>query len=359
MKIITNTLTQDENKRSVQIEASCCDLKTETVDSAKKYSTLPAKESDRQTGHSSIIKIQVENCSQCVDSVKSSFFTTSGKRFEDGKSKDLHCKANLPRVNYNSIESMAETDCTKSSKSRCGSKASIVHCITKSKKCSNASSIDGMKTADSMRKYLWGGNKSSKSQAVKTLEKSKVQEGKNSMVKPLKYKKASSPVKKVSRSSLTIDAAKVTINLSKYSPCASRLAASSKILSNNSSTSLENSPRTVSSRSPLPVDVQIEETQKPPEKVTIQASLSLNIQQIQKSNSTPRSRSVGDSCVTSPTSEATTLSYSPTGTEILSLEEVGPQISVTDTSGNYMDVKDKLGCEFPDKAQKATLETKC
>lgn len=183
---------------------------------------------------------------------------------------------------------------------------------------------------------------------------------KSKTVKPFKVKKTScSPDKKFSRSSLTIESDKITINLSKYSPCASRLAASSKILSTESVSNSESPLHVVHSRSPSHVDVQ-QANSLPLDKMSIQASLSLNIHQFEKTRSTSRSRSVGDSCVTSPTSEGTTLSYSPTVTEILSLEEVIPQILVTEDSPSYHpDVKRKSENNLSEMAGNATLETKC
>lgn len=169
-----------------------------------------------------------------------------------------------------------------------------------------------------------------------------------------KQKPSCSPFKKLSKSSLTIEPDKITVNLSKYSPCASRLAASSKIISSkNSPTSPESPLRSVaggdskrelklSSSSSLSVggfsNMRNDDCLSRFENSnTIQASLSLNIKQFQQQQqqenkyssnvsccpTTPRSKSVGDSCVTSPISEGTTISCSPTGTEILSLEDVG------------------------------------
>ncbi|XP_066590088.1 serine-rich adhesin for platelets-like, partial [Prorops nasuta] len=165
---------------------------------------------------------------------------------------------------------------------------------------------------------------------------------------------------KLGRSSLTIEPDKITINLSKYSPCASRLAASSKILSTDAITSPESPIHVSRSRSPSNIGVQTDDNSlKPPDRPAIQASLSLNIQQCQKSRSTSRSKSVGNSCVTSPTSDGTTLSYSPTGTEVLSLEEVGSQTSSTEGSGSSSDIKGRLQVEYSNKIRRATLETKC
>ena len=209
------------------------------------------------------------------------------------------------------------------------------------------------------KKYLWF-SKNSKNHLAKGLcQISKVTQDKSKTVKSFKVKKTPcSPHKKLNRSSLTIESDKITINLSKYSPCASRLAASSKILSNESVSNSESPLHVAHSRSPSHIDVQ-QANSLPLDKTSIQASLSLNIHQFEKPRSTSRSRSVGDSCVTSPTSEGTTLSYSPTVTEILSLEEVIPQILVTVDSPSYPDVKRKSDNNISEKARKATLETKC
>ena len=209
------------------------------------------------------------------------------------------------------------------------------------------------------KKYLWF-SKNSRNHLAKGLRQiTKVAQDKSKAVKPFKLKKPScSPNKKPNRSSLTIEPDKITLNFSKYSPCASRLAASSKILSNESASNSESPLHIVHSQSPSRIDIQPANS-LPLDKMSIEASLSLNIHQFQKTRSNSRSRSFGDSCVTSPTSEGTTLSYSPTVTEILSLEEVIPQILVTDDSPSYLDVKRKSDNNLPEKACKATLETKC
>ncbi|XP_033213875.1 uncharacterized protein LOC117170938 [Belonocnema kinseyi] len=216
------------------------------------------------------------------------------------------------------------------------------------------------------KKYLWF-SKNSKNHLTKGLcQITKVAQDKSKTVRSLKVKKTTtscSPHKKFSRSSLRIESDKITINLSKYSPCASRLAASSKILSTESVSNSESPLHVVHSRSPSHVNVQ-QANSLPLDKMSIQASLSLNTHQFEKTRrSTSRSRSVGDSCVTSPTSEGTTLSYSPTVTEILSLEEVIPQILVTEDSPSYQHPDVKRESEKRKKAatgkEATTLETKC
>lgn len=373
----TNTLNRERTKKSVQTAVSCHDLESECDEPNKKYSIIHASlkqsisdsinKNEIQTGRTGLVKIQVENCLQGMAKSKPLHPVACTKVKKDVNLKDTQCRMNSPfttRVNYNSIESITESECVKgSSKGRQCSKASIVRNITKGRKY-DTDNVDAIvKFSDPMKKYLWGGNRSSKNQVTvnNSFEKIKIEQDQNNVTeKTLKTKKpAVSSLKKLSRSSLTIEPDKITINLSKYSPCASRLAASSKILSNNSIASPESPLHVVRSKSPSHVNAEVERTLKPLEKMTIQTSLSLNIQQFQRSNLSPRSKSVGDSCVTSPTSEGTTMSYSPTGTEILSLEEVGLQISVTETSRNNQQVKEKLDNECSNKAEKATLETMC
>ncbi|XP_043489313.1 uncharacterized protein LOC122515884 [Polistes fuscatus] len=170
------------------------------------------------------------------------------------------------------------------------------------------------------------------------------------------------PLRNLGRSSLTVEPDKITISSSKYSPCASRLAASSKILSNDLGANSDSPLHVPRSRSPSRMDVQPTENNLPKnvdERTSMQGSLSLNIQQFLKTKCAPRSKSVDDSCVTSLTSEATTLSYSPTSTEVLSLGEVGQQTSSAEGSASYSEVKEKLVIECSDKVQRASLETKC
>lgn len=273
---------------------------------------------------------------------------------------------------YNCIESVLDSNSTnKDSGHRYYDKISIVDNIMKFKKPDAAHT----KTTESTKKFSWSTKMCTCTKLRrKSLDKCKEQEKSDSTesfdsyndAKQLKKKKpACSPLKKSGRSSLTVNSDKVTINLPKYSPCASRLAASSKILSSDMVANPDSPLHVPRSRSPSHVDVQ---TETNPAKLSdrtssMQASLSLNIQQFQKTRYTPRSRSVGDSCVTSPTSEATTVSYSPTGTEILSLEEVGPHTSHTTSAegsgSSYSEVKEKLDADCSDKVKRATLETKC
>lgn len=331
------------------------------------------KKTDSQRAHTTLIDI-VEDCRQCAIEEKPvvSFPNSSG----DGKRDVTDCRGILTqptgekkspgsRYKYNCIESTLDSDSTnKNSGQRYCNKISIVENITKFKKCDEVH----MKNTETTKKFLWGCTCTK--MRKKGIEKCKEQEKSDSTesfdsyndVKQLKKKKpACSPLKKLGRSSLTVSSDKITINLPKYSPCASRLAAGSKILSSDLAADPESPLHVPRSRSPSHVDVQQNENSlKAPERTSMQASLSLNIQQFQRSRYTPRSRSVGDSCVTSPTSEATTVSYSPTGTEILSLEEVGPHTSSAEGSGSYSEIKDKLDAtECSDKVRRATLETKC
>ncbi|KYQ46777.1 hypothetical protein ALC60_14300 [Trachymyrmex zeteki] len=338
------------------------------------------KKTDSQRTHTTLIDILVEDCRQCAIGEKpvASFSNVSG----DIKKDITDCRGTLTqptekkspgsRFKYNCIESaMDSVNSNKDSRQRYYNKISIVDNITKFKRPDTTHT----KTTEVTKKFPW--NCTCTSKIKRNLDKCKEQMKTDSVesldsyndAKQLKKKKsACSPLKKFGRSSLSVGADKITINLPKYSPCASRLAASSKILSSDLAADPESPLHVPRSRSPSHVDVQTEkQTENNPsknsEKTSIQASLSLNIQQFQKPRYTLRSRSVGDSCVTSPTSEATTVSYSPTGTEILSLEEVGPHTSHTSSAegsgSSYSEVKEKPDVECSDKVRRATLETKC
>ncbi|KAL2751679.1 abhydrolase domain-containing protein [Vespula maculifrons] len=251
--------------------------------------------------------------------------------------KDTHSNVKSDKKNplsqfyYNGVESAFGSHCPpKNCKQRL--RTSIVEGITKGKKIDEKE--DRNRSAKyrepAAKKFLWSGN-----------------------FHPLRNLGA--------RTSLTVEPDKITITPSKYSPCASRLAASSKILSNDLGANSDSPLHVARSRSPSRVDVQTTDnnTSKNVERTSMQASLSLNIQQFIKTRCAPRSKSVDDSCVTSLTSEATTLSYSPTSTEVLSLGEVGQQTSSAEGSASYSEVKEKLVTECSDKVQRASLETKC
>ncbi|XP_024868522.1 uncharacterized protein LOC112452507 [Temnothorax curvispinosus] len=333
------------------------------------------KKTDSQRTHTTLIDILVEDCRQCAIGEKS---VASFSNVSDDVKKDItDCRGTLTqptekkspgsRFKYNCIESALDSiNTNKDSRQRYYNKISIVDNITKLKK----PDATHAKTTEITKKFPWN---CTCTKTKRNLDKCKEQEKNDSIesfdsyndAKQLKKKKpACSPLKKFGRSSLSVGADKIAINLPKYSPCASRLAASSKILSSDRAADPESPLHVPRSRSPSHIDVQTENNlSKHSEKTSIQASLSLNIQQFQKTRYTLRSRSVGDSCVTSPTSEATTVSYSPTGTEILSLEEVGPHTSHTSSAegsgSSYSEVKEKLDAECSDKVRRATLETKC
>ena len=400
-KTTTNRMNRVRSKKT-----SPDDKTSTTLEVAKDQSlpqTLPhtennqSKEAASQTAHTILVKIQVENCSQCPDK-SISLYPNDKPITKNENTCKMKKKTVAVQVNFNSIESAVESHCVKISKVRCcNNKQALLNNASKGTNKCNAEITENSenKTADSTKIYLWncgksGKKKSSSLKSASSVEKVKpalkstptiqepVQKSNNSVEKTsIKCKKppiGCSPLKKLNRSSLTIEPDKITINLSKYSPCASRLAASSKIMSSNSPLSPD-SPLHGYPRSPGRLEhVQSVDTavNRQAEKATLQASLSLNIQQFQKTHPTPRSRSVGDSCVTSPTSEATTLSYSPTGTEILSLEEVGQGSYVHETNvaaaaavgGAFMlpptpELKDILNEEYSACALKANLETKC
>ncbi|XP_077280426.1 uncharacterized protein LOC143907483 [Temnothorax americanus] len=333
------------------------------------------KKTDSQRTHTTLIDILVEDCRQCAIGEKS---VASFSNVSDDVKKDItDCRGTLTqptekkspgsRFKYNCIESALDSiNTNKDSRQRYYNKISIVDNITKLRK----PDATHAKTTEITKKFPWN---CTCTKTKRNLDKCKEQEKNDSIesfdscndAKQLKKKKpACSPLKKFGRSSLSVGADKIAINLPKYSPCASRLAASSKILSSDRAPDPESPLHVPRSRSPSHVDVQTENNpSNHSEKTSIQASLSLNIQQFQKTRYSLRSRSVGDSCVTSPTSEATTVSYSPTGTEILSLEEVGPHTSHTSSAegsgSSYSEVKEKLDAECSDKVRRATLETKC
>ncbi|KAK0095307.1 hypothetical protein PV326_008707 [Microctonus aethiopoides] len=391
-------LCRKRNKKSIDIVANHCgvgcgpdeDNQNTTV---KRSIGLGTNNDDTQTAHTIVVKIQVENCSQCPDNSLSLF--KHDKKIaanNDNNQCKLKTKTVAVQVNFNSIESVMESHCVKISKVRCCNKATRLQSINKGKK-SNTESIenDTNPSAEMKKIYLWNG-KNFKNQTpnktnnpVVTKDRPKLHDKSNSVDRATFKSKKSintvSPHKKFNRSSLTIGPDKITVNqnlrcynipppfpnLSKYSPCASRLAASSKILGNTSPTALSpDSPLHVARPKSPRIDdpsLLMSKNSKSMEKMPLQASLSLNIQQLKKSHlTTPRSRSVGDSCVTSPTSEATTLSYSPTGTEILSLDEIGQQTPVgNNVSLSAPDLKafhnEKL--TTPIDVRKANLETKC
>lgn len=342
------------------------------------------KKTDNQRNHAALVEIIVENYKQCMIGEKSvasleAFSNASSDAKKDSTDGSRGSSLTQPiaekkspgsRFKYDCIESALDSNSTnnKDSGQRYYNKISIVDSITKFKRPDAA--MPHKKTIELTKKFPWGCTctKIRRKGLEKCKEHEKIEsaESFDSYNDAKKKKKLiCSPLKKLGRSStLTVGSDKITLNLPKYSPCASRLAASSKILSSDLTADPDSPLHVPRSRSPSHIDVQAEDnswmSQSSPKRPSMQASLSLNIQHLQKSRYTPRSRSVGDSYVTSPTSEATTVSYSPTNTEILSLEEVGPHTSSTEGSGSsYSEVKEKLDAEYPDKVRRATLETKC
>jgi hypothetical protein len=185
------------------------------------------------------------------------------------------------------------------------------------KKCAEVGADERKPQPESKNKFTWCGScKGAKATAASAKSK---------------RTPSTSPLKKLGRSSLSVDAADgggngsssgsnsninsninsnssnnkiIALNLSKYSPCASRLAASSKILSSDSvgggTTSPESPLHVGRSRSPAA------------------PSPALGIQRPGAQQPVQRSKSVSgpESCLTSPTSEATNLSCSPPGPDL-------------------------------------------
>ncbi|XP_012145698.1 uncharacterized protein LOC105663112 [Megachile rotundata] len=259
------------------------------------------KKIETQVSHTTLVDIQVEDCRQYTLGEKSfsSFSITSSDNKDISDCKSIHRqlkaekKSPINQFKYSSIESALESECTKNNKK---------HSSNKEKKSEEQETErNNEKSAESTKKFMWGskGNKFSS----KSFDKpSKDQVKTDSMEKKLKAKKLiCSPLRKLGRSSLTIEPDKIMINLPKCSPCACRLAASSKILSNDTGlfsrfTSRESPHHIVRSRSPSHVDAQTDVCSKSSEKTSVQANLFPNVQQFQKSRYTPRSRSVGELC---------------------------------------------------------------
>ncbi|CAL7948374.1 unnamed protein product [Xylocopa violacea] len=269
------------------------------------------KKADTQISHTTLVDIQVEDCRQYAIGEKSlSFSNTSSDNNKDiSDCKSIHSqlksekKSPINQFKYSSIESVLDSECAKDNKKHCSNKVSTKATIAKDKRFEeHETQANNEKAAESTKKFPWG-SKSSKFTS-KSFEKTSKDKGKNdSMEKKLKAKKIlCSPLRKFGRSSLTIEPDKIMINLPKCSPCACRLAASSKILSIDSSllsrfTAGRESPHhAVRSRSPSHVDVQMDVSLKSSERTSTQANLFSNIQQFQKSRYTPRSRSVGELC---------------------------------------------------------------
>lgn len=312
----------------------------------------------------SLVKIQIETCPQPNLKNLTPNVCSIESTDEEANFRGTRFKHN--QSHHNSAEAERDSEPKKGGSKNCAKKSGAQNCSKNNK----------TNTENSKDKKPKGSSKNCSTQGSKSCEKSMNTEKRETLEMPNTVKKPScSPFKKLSRSSLTIEPDKITVNLSKYSPCASRLAASSKILSSTSPTSPESPLRAVRSRSPSNfindrLSSRERSRERATEKSTIQASLSLNIRQFQKSNSTtPRSKSVGDSCVASPTSEETTTSCSPTGTEILSLDEVGANNvqSIDKTVESPTIIGKNVSSErlasalarCAQKTRKTTLETKC
>ena len=239
------------------------------------------KKIDTQVSHTTLVDIQVEDCRQYTLGEKSfsSFSITSSDNKDVSDCKSVHRqlkaekKSPINQFKYSSIESALESECK--NKKHCCNKETLGKEETES-------------TAESTKKFLWGSKGNKFKDQTKT----------DSMEKKLKAKKLiCSPLKKFGRSSLTIEPDKIMINLPKCSPCACRLAASSKILSNDTGlfSRFTSSPHhVVRSRSPSHMDVQTD-VSKSSEK-TMPANVFSNMQQFQKARHAPRSRSVGELC---------------------------------------------------------------
>ncbi|XP_053994488.1 uncharacterized protein LOC128884853, partial [Hylaeus volcanicus] len=269
------------------------------------------KKTSIQVSHTTLVDIQVEDCQQQTIAEKSisSFSNTSSdntKDISDCKSiQTQHMaekKSPLNQFKYNSIESTSDSQCSKNNKQYC-TKSSTKEIIAKGKKLEeHETQATNEKSTESVKKFLWG-SKSNKFTS-KSFEKSSKDQGRNdSIEKKMKNKKLiCCPLKKFGRSSLTIEPDKIMINLPKCSPCACRLAASSKILSYDTSilsrlTMNRESPiHVVRSRTPSHADVRAEIHLKSSERTLMQANLFPNTQQFQKTRYTPRSKSVGELC---------------------------------------------------------------
>ncbi|XP_044018699.1 suppressor of Mek1 isoform X1 [Aphidius gifuensis] len=315
--------------------------------------------------HTILVKIQVENLSK---DNKNKNITL----IDDDNNKQIQCKLNdnktvAVQVNINSSDINSDTQCLKINKVICcNNKTTKLQCnkniksqqkndclkindtnnigitttIPKSPK-SPSPSIDSSKIF-----ILNSGNKNK--QQINTNIDNKINKKlpdksysvDRASLKKKKLIQGISPAKKFNRSSLTIGSDKITINLSKYSPCASRLAASSKILNTSPTNLSPDSPIHVSrNKSPIrnndnfnylsPINNKFDTLKLTNDKLPLQMSRSLNIEQFKKPYTTPRSRSVGDSCIitsslndTTTTTTKKTICYSPIiGNELLSLDD--------------------------------------
>ncbi|XP_076623612.1 uncharacterized protein LOC143343024 [Colletes latitarsis] len=270
------------------------------------------KKTSIQVSHTTLVDIQVEDCQQHTIAEKSisSFSNTSSDNTKDTSDcKSIHAqlktekKSPINQFKYNSIESALESQCSKNNKQYCCSKTSTREIIAEGKRLEeHETQTSNEKSTEYVKKFLWG-SKNNKFTS-KSFEKSSKDQGRNdSIEKKLKNKKLiCSPLKKFGRSTLTIEPDKIMINLPKCSPCACRLAASSKILSYDTNilsrlTINQDSPlHVVRSRTPSHVDVRTEINLKSSERMLTQANLYSNTQHFQKTRYAPRSKSVGELC---------------------------------------------------------------
>ena len=233
-----------------------------------------SRKSATQVAHTTLVDIQVEDCRQNAIAEKStsSFSNTSSDN--------------------NSIESTLGSQCTENNKQYC-TKISTREIIAKGKRCEEHDTQSSNEKSTILKEeFLWGLDKSSKDEGRKD---------------PMKKKSKSkrmicSPLKKFGRSSLSLEPDKIMINLPKCSPCACRLAASSKILSNDTGilsrfTINRDSPlHIVRSKSPSHLGAHTEVTSKSSEKTSVEVNLFSNTQQPEETRCTPRSKSVGELC---------------------------------------------------------------
>lgn len=263
-------------------------------------------EASTQMSHKTLVTIQVEDCRQYAIGEKS--LSSFSNTFSDNNKGTLDCKSTrksekespINQFKYSSIESVLDSKCAKSNEKHYCNKI-LSKDITVKDKRFEEHEIRAENSAESTKMFSWS-NKSSKF-ASKRLEKACKDKGENNSIgKTLKTKRIFwSPLRKFGQSSLTIEPDKITMNLPKCSPCACRLAASSKILSNDPNLLLQYSAKreslchAVRSKSPLHIDVETNIISKSLEKTSMQTNFS-NLQQFKMPRYTHRSRSVGELC---------------------------------------------------------------
>lgn len=260
------------------------------------------RKADTQMSHTTLVDIQVEYCRQYAigeKSFSSSSNTSSDNNKDISDCKSMHSqlksekRSPINQFKYSSIESVLESECVKSNKKHCYNKISS----NEAKRSEEYEKANNEKFMDSVKKFPWG-SKSSKFTS-KSFEKTCKDKGKNdSTEKKLKAKRMfCSPLRKLGRSTLTIEPDKIMINLPRCSPCACRLAASSQNFSYDSNlisrfTGYGGCPhRGVHSRSPTHLDVKTDISLKSSERTSTQTSLFP-----QPFQRPVRSRSVGELC---------------------------------------------------------------